>query len=331
MAPSNKSLSQAFGTTSQSPRRTRSCTKQSISNEPGATPASTPVQPQINALENSNLTLRSPAVRSLPSKLSRSDTGLSIADHSLLLQKERWLRNSPIPVSGNRSNAARLEPGIQATLVFAQEEAGTAVCISPQGLFLTCSHCVAESVEEFDSSDSRWLLFASGRVVEAKCVAWDPKRDLALLRVISAQPNTMAPSTDSKPSVNSSEGFPSVALATSPTRPNGDLACVGHPGSEDLESSLPGVKTNYDVLHVSTGAFRGYAEGQDLQDNSEIGALQHDCWTYWGHSGAPLIESITGRLVGLHSSWDDTTGMRRGIPLEAIQEFIRQHESLLRT
>jgi len=52
------------------------------------------------------------------------------------------------------------------------------------------------------------------------------------------------------------------------------------------------------VLHISTGLSRGYASGQDAQDNLEIGALTHDCWTYWGHSGAPLVETSTGCLVG---------------------------------
>lgn len=58
------------------------------------------------------------------------------------------------------------------------------------------------------------------------------------------------------------------------------------------------------------------------QDNSEIGALMHDCWTYWGHSGAPLVEVRSGLLVGLHSSWDEDTDMRRGIGGEAIGAFL---------
>lgn len=34
---------------------------------------------------------------------------------------------------------------------------------------------------------------------------------------------------------------------------------------------------------------------KDLHNNEEIGALKHDCWTYWGHSGAPLL-STTGEV-----------------------------------
>ena len=86
---------------------------------------------------------------------------------------------------------------------------------------------------------------------------------------------------------------------------------------------MSGIKTNFDVLHVSDGRFRGLAAGQDVQDNSEIGALMHDCWTYWGHSGAPLI--CAGQLIGLHSSWDNKTGMRRGVGVEAIQNFLEEN------
>jgi len=105
------------------------------------------------------------------------------------------------------------------------------------------------------------------------------------------------------------------------------LTCIGHPGSVDLETSKADVKTGYDVLHVSEGLFRGYAPDQDLHVNSDIGALMHGCRTYWGHNGAPLVERKTGRLVGLHSSWVDETGMRREIAWETIGEFLMHMSS----
>lgn len=114
------------------------------------------------------------------------------------------------------------------------------------------------------------------------------------------------------------------ALSTPSRKRRPSLICIGHPGSEDLEvDSQTPVSTDYDVLHISLGHYRGMAAGQDAQDNSEIGALKHDCWTYWGHSGAPLIDANRGEMVGLHSSWDDETGMRRGVGWEAIQGFLR--------
>ena len=246
--------------------------------------------------------------KQLPETLNGKITGLSPSDLAILRRKQKWLRSYRVdcPV-----NTPKVQPAIDATMVFAQEEAGTAVCIASQGLLLTCSHCVAEDEAQFDPQKSHWLLFASGRVVETRCIAWDGVRDLALLEIVAAQA--------------SSTPFPHVSVAAAAPSKNARLACIGHPGSEDLETTTPGIKTNYDVLHVSVGRFRGHAAGQSLQDNSEIGALKHDCWTYWGHSGAPLVDVASGAVVGLHSSWDDQTGMRRGVAWEAINEFVQRH------
>lgn len=153
--------------------------------------------------------------------------------------------------------------------------------------------------------------------MQAKTVKWDPKRDLALLQIVAAQ------ATDDS-ELSDDHNFPYSTLSDMAPTPRAQLLCIGHPGSEDLEHHLPGRATGYDVLHISEGKFRGYAKGQDVQDNSEIGALMHDCWTYWGHSGAPLIERKSGNLVGLHSSWDDETGMRRGVGWDALREFLRE-------
>ncbi|KAF2005200.1 AT hook domain-containing protein family protein, partial [Amniculicola lignicola CBS 123094] len=216
-----------------------------------------------------------------------------------------------------------LKGAVNATLVFAQEEAGTAVCISPTGLLLTCSHCIAESPSELDLSKTWWLLFASGQVVQAICQKWDGKRDLALLQIIAAQPS---PNLSLASSTSDSHSFPFTSVSSTPPKYLTPLLCIGHPGSEDLEVGRPGVATGYDVLHISEGRFRGYAKGEDREDNSEIGALRHDCWTYWGHSGAPLVlrdeSGGVGVLVGLHSSWDEETGMRRGVGWEALKSFL---------
>lgn len=98
-----------------------------------------------------------------------------------------------------------------------------------------------------------------------------------------------------------------------------------NPDSEDFKADTSGVATDYDLLHISKGRYRGLADRQDVQDNSETGALMHECWTYWSRSGAPLIGKFSRRLAGLQSSWDDKTGMRRGIACEAVRAFLDEH------
>lgn len=203
---------------------------------------------------------------------------------------------------------------MDATFVFAQEQAGTAVCVSPDGVLLTCAHCVAESAEELVQNPVHLLLSSrGGAIVSARVMAWDPTRDLALLMIAAAE-------------LPHSRPFPYAHLAAAPPKLRTKLICVGHPGSEDLEAERRGVPTEYDTLVLSEGKFHGLAPGQDPQDNADVGALRHSCWTYWGHSGAGLFDRGTGALVGLHSSWDEETGMRRGVPLEAVSAFLDEFD-----
>lgn len=267
---------------------------------------------------------------SLPNYFTSKLTGLSRASNTLLNNKRSKLQASDARLRRkfrniNKPTQEQLLRSLDATLVFAQEEAGTAVCISPTGLLLTCSHCVADDMDTaLDHSNSHWLIFARGTVVRAVCVAWNPHRDLALLQITASEPFATAPSLPSSSTsstTNISFPYATISPLTSLllTHP---LFCIGHPGSEDLEASTPGQLTGYDVLHISKGMYHGMSPGQDPQDNSEIGALMHDCWTYWGHSGAPILDGEGGGLVGLHSSWDEETGMRRGVGTEAIRAFL---------
>lgn len=260
-------------------------------------------------------------------KLTAASTNLAYETLTLLRDKQLRLlkRDGQVPTFirrqlqlGEVADCA-LAQAAAATLVFAQEEAGTAICISSSGLLLTCSHCLAEDEASLDRDAPHWLLFACGQVVKTKCVAWDGMRDLALLQVTAAtEPAVTSAWGQCRPPL----GFPFVRVSESRPCRNTPLLCIGHPGSEDLESSQLGVETGYDVLHISTGKFCGMAKNQDAQDNSDIGALMHNCWTYWGHSGAPLLTESNGELTGLHSSWDEETGMRRGVGWEAIKSFL---------
>lgn len=268
--------------------------------------------------------LRARNMTTVPS-ITRQITKLPAQDHRTLVKKQTWLQNNTLDVPPNsfsrpspRSNVHGNANPVQAALVFAQQEAGTAVCISPSGILLTCSHCVAEDIAHLTWSQIHWLIFSSGEIVAAKTIAWDATRDLALLVIIKSS--------------SQSTSFPYAALSATPPQVSTRLICIGHPAAEDLEAPLPGTKTGYDTLVLSTGTFRGLAD-QDPQDNSNIGALMHSCWTYWGHSGAPLVDRRSGDLVGLHSSWDDQTGMRRGVPLEALTAFldevVRSYENVV--
>lgn len=172
------------------------------------------------------------------------------------------------------------------------------------------------------------MLFYTGLAVQVECRVWDAKRDLALGRIVAvealAPPPTPSPPPPTPTTNAGGESIPTFSfIPISTTVKKGtQIICIGQPGADDLESASRR-KTKYNLLEISHGTYRGMVHGADPNDNSEIGTLMHDAWTYWGHSGAPLVRSSDGALVGLHSSWDEGTGMRRGVPGVAIGGFWR--------
>ncbi|KAJ8058577.1 hypothetical protein OCU04_012754 [Sclerotinia nivalis] len=243
--------------------------------------------------------------------------GLDRSEVILLRKKQSRLIATDLSTLKYLPSGTHISNSLKSTLIFAQYEAGTAICIDPTGWILTCSHCVGETEEEYRKNPRRWLLYYTGLAIEVECRVWDQKRDLALLKVITIE-------VDDNNFDNTIPQFSFVNLATQSPEDNTQIICIGQPGSDDLESS-GSRKTRYNLIEVSEGLFRGMMSGKDPQDNGEIGTLKHDAWTYWGHSGAPLLRDDDGLLIGLHSSWDDQTGMRHGIPVVAIRIFLEEH------
>lgn len=271
--------------------------------------------PSQSPTTNGPLILHAPSRSSLP--------GITSADLRLLRTKQRRLQcSATLTAEATRTLGTKAIHGLSSTWIFAQHEAGTAVCVDARGWFLTCAHCFGETVSEWRAHRRKWLLSYTGVAVQVECREWDARRDLALAQVVCIEmpePETLGISSNqlSRPE------FAFVPLSTSQST-TAPIICIGQPGADDLESEAPR-KTAYDLIEVSRGRLCGMIPDVDPQDNSEIGALKHDAWTYWGHSGAPLLRRVDGSLLGLHSSWDDATGMRHGVPLVAIQAFLSEH------
>ncbi|KUJ10331.1 trypsin-like serine protease [Mollisia scopiformis] len=257
-------------------------------------------------------------IKIVPSNSMRQ-SGLKATEIALLRKKQERLTSTEtttLDALSTLPNQANLQNALSATLIFAQYEAGTAVCIDRAGWLLTCAHCFGDDGQEYKKlNKKKWLLFHNGLAVQAECKVWDPKRDLALLQIIAIESD--------KAESDTLTTFPFVNLSTSVPRPRMPIFCIGQPGSDDLESASAR-KTNYNLMEVSEGKFLGMVPNADPQDNSEIGTLKHDAWTYWGHSGAPLLSAKDGTLIGLHSSWDDQSATRHGVPQVAIQEFLQK-------
>lgn len=180
---------------------------------------------------------------------------------------------------------------LTSTLIFAQNKAGTAVCIDPGGLILSCAHCSGERAEEWKARRLDWLFYYTGLAIQVEFQLWDERRDMALAKVVCIEIPDKRCTGSVRPI------FAYVHIADSMSNYS-LLFCVGQPGADDLEpASLR--KTAYDLVELSRGRLCGIVAGADSQDNSDIGALKHDAWTYWGHSGAPLLRRSDDALLAL--------------------------------
>lgn len=245
---------------------------------------------------------------------------LNAADLQLLRSKQAKLIKTALQTTSSlpQPTSPCLLTALSATLIFAQYEAGTAVCIDSAGWILTCAHCFGDDEEEYEGSERRkWCIFYTGLAVLVECRIWDGKGDLALLKIVAVEYDL------AETAVGKTPMFSFVPLSRGVTMKMMPLLCIGQPGRDDLEATSE-KKTKYNLVEISEGVCRGIVKDADPQDNSEIGSLMHDAWTYWGHSGAPLVSVADGTLAGLHSSWDDETAMRHGVPGVAIRVFLEK-------
>ena len=197
-----------------------------------------------------------------------------------------------------------------------------------QGFVLTCAHCIdhdddEDEDEEKDASESlngnkrkgraKPIVTARGVVSTGVCVAVDEGNDLALLRL---------------PAVP--EGLDMLALASDGSDVAGTpVLALGNPFDWDLEGPTGAQprKNGFNPFWVSGGQIQGPIPFAKARDKG-VGAQRHSCWTYWGHSGCPIIDGC-GNILALHSSWDDSNGQRHGLPLSTIRAFLAKFDSSL--
>ena len=223
---------------------------------------------------------------------------------------------------------------------FVQFGSGTGISVG-NGLILTCAHVVSTGDDDDEDSESppplrigrkKVVMFASGRTFVAECIAVeenaDGTKDVAVL-LLKAEVDLTTGSGNGPPrrgtkrshssSASTNEDFirqcrvrvPAVSVSHEAVGPSDRLFCIGNPSKIDLERS-GSIEFSPPTWHMSVGAVEGSggSEGRG-------GFLQHSCWTYWGHSGAPLFDSL-GRLVSLHCAWDPNSGIRQGQHLEHL-------------
>ena len=141
----------------------------------------------------------------------------------------------------------------------------------------------------------------------AECVAADEASDVALLRYVDAPP----------------EGLGALQLGGEGDDAAGTpVLAVGNPYDWDLEGAVGAQprKNGYTPFWVSAGKLQGEINGDDAAAKG-VGPQRHGCWTYWGHSGCPIV-GADGTVLAMHNSWDDTNGQRHAVPLRTMRAFV---------
>uniref|UniRef100_A0A6U6CCM1 Serine protease n=1 Tax=Odontella aurita TaxID=265563 RepID=A0A6U6CCM1_9STRA len=204
------------------------------------------------------------------------------------------------------------------------------------------------------------VMFASGRTFIAECTnvleTSDGSKDVALMMLgaeldVSSLPvsNTArAAVRGTGAAASGASGLPAAEIANKAVSLGDSLFCVGNPSNVDLESlTQGGIEFEPPTWHTSVGKCEGYldpvvekaramqqargrpptrGELKSVMEAVPVDAqkgtcLQHSCWTYWGHSGAPLFNE-DGQVCSLHCAWDDKTGMRHGQKLQHLLDVI---------
>ena len=198
---------------------------------------------------------------------------------------------------------------LEACVHLVQDDFGSGFCINPKGLILTCFHCIQSENEGFDLKAIFLLIFPNGELAEAMVIEGDKELDLTLLEII--KPTRI---------------YPFLQISNILPKKGEKVFCIGHPCYDDLETKKKNKKTNYPPFFFSKGRIEGY---KSEKEDKDLGNLIHSCWTYWGHSGAPIM-NYDGVVVGVHNSWDERNGNRHGVSVRELNMFMKENKKFLK-
>ena len=205
------------------------------------------------------------------------------------------------------------------------DEFGSAVCVDERGFLLTCSHAAPPFEDDETKTKESLYIFPNGEIVKTLTLEKDDQLDLALLKIIEIYQNDKFIKIENikdkkfiyskiKPNFNENEKIGEKVF------------CIGNPCFSMYDDDGKLKKNNYKPFWISFGKIKGYMKGGIFCKN-DLGPLIHNCWTYWGHSGAPIF-NYNGEIVGMHNSWNERNEDRHGNSLLGIIKFISKFDFL---
>ena len=202
------------------------------------------------------------------------------------------------------------------------DEFGTAVCISEKGYILTCSHA-APPFEDDNNKESLYI-FQNGEIVKALTLEKDDQLDLALLKIIEIYENGKFTKIENFP--EKKFNYSKIKISSLNEIIVENVFYIGNPCFTMYDDDGKLENNKYKPFWISFGKIKGYIK-DGIYCKNDLGPLIHNCWTYWGHSGAPIFNT-NGKIVGMHNSWNEKNANRHGNSLLGIIKFISKFDYL---
>ena len=182
---------------------------------------------------------------------------------------------------------------------------GSGICIDSKGIILTAKHCIDENIQ-ISFADLSGKQSAIHIYKNCKYIEMSDDYDLALIQI----------DNDHKDDEKEYK-FPLTNIATKPVKKGDGIYIIGHPAnSKRLKQTENKLQQN-----ICGGRIIGLPSKKSLLKQQNImGGIKHNCVTFGGHSGAPLL-NVNGEIVGIHVTCDNFEGT--AITQQAMQQFIR--------
>ena len=166
-----------------------------------------------------------------------------------------------------------------------RQSAGSGFIIHPDGYLVTNAHVIARTTEQS-------VIFANGREYDARVVASDPQRDLAILKIDAGVP------------------LPTLPLGRSDDLMQGEtVIAIGNPLGLQHTVTAGVVSATDRSIEVNGGlAFEGL--------------IQTDASINPGNSGGPLLD-LRGRVIGMNTAIKpQANSIGFAIPVIMIRELL---------
>ena len=250
---------------------------------------------------------RHPIIKVPENQTPGAEFGIDLPGHGNIIQNllQQMVNPAAVTPAGPELSTIEIVRKNKPAVVNVLTEAGTGTgfIINHDGTLITNAHVIATSVNQATGKISRehrteiMIRLANGNRIPAKVIAFNPDKDIAMLRITRTNPF----------------GWPTVTIGNSNTLQEGqDIVVMGYPLGQPFTVT------------------KGIVSGLGHRGNGFIKFQQHDAAVNPGNSGGPLF-NMQGEVVGINtqivSPVGAFVGISRSITSQDLQNALAQYKA----